>query len=292
MLRRIIIYLVTLWALLSGCEEKMDIEFDDAITQKLVVEGSISTDTTAHQVMLSWTTSFFSLEEKDMVSGASVQISDNEGNVFPLIENEPGIYTTSPDVYGEVGRTYTLSIQLADGSQYTATDEIYTAAPPIDSLRHSNNYNHFDPSMDFFGYGYDVIFYGPEPAGIGDYYMWNMYINDTLANDTIYESIFTDDVFVDGNYIKDFTLGFIPEGDIHGDSAKLTIETKLITKQYYDFLIGLMLETVWRGSPWDGPPANVPTNIKPEGFGFFHTYSNYKKSIYIPKTERGVKMVD
>ena len=290
MLKRIILFLLSIWALLSGCEEKMDVEFDKTSEPKMVVEGSISTDTTAHKVILSRTSDFFSVDPQNMITNANVSISDNEGNVFILTETEPGIYLTSPDVFGVIGREYALHITLDDGQSFEASD-VLNDVPVIDSLKHSNNYNHFDPSMDMFGWGYDIIYYGPEPEGIGDYYMWDLYINDTLMNDTIIESIFTDDVFVDGNYIKDLELFMISENDIHGDSAKITLETKAISKGYYDFLTGLMLETVWKGSPWDGPPANVETNIKPEGFGYFHAYANYKKSIYVRQTERGKKAI-
>ncbi|MBN1183060.1 MAG: DUF4249 domain-containing protein [Bacteroidales bacterium] len=290
MLKRIILFLLSVWVILSGCEETMDIEFDEIGEPKLVVEGSISTDTAAHIVKLSWTSDFFSVEGPEMVTGANVSISDNGGSIYVLSESEPGIYQTNPDVYGVIGRTYTLHVTLTDGRTFEATDEI-NEVPVIDSLKQSNNYNHFDPSMDMFGWGYDIIYYGPEPEGVGDYYMWNLYINDTLMNDTIIESIFTDDVFVDGNYIFDFELFFVNENDIHGNTAKITVETKAISKGYYNFLIGLMLETVWRGSPWDGPPANIPSNVKPEGYGYFHAYSNYKKSIYIKQTDRGKKAI-
>ncbi len=42
-----------------------------------------------------------------------------------------------------------------------------------------------------------------------------------------------------------------------------------ISKAYYEFLSALMVETIWRGSPWDGPPANIPGNVSNGGNGFF-----------------------
>ena len=43
----------------SGCEEIMDLQFEGSGLKTLVVEGQITTDTMAHQVMLSWTGDFF-----------------------------------------------------------------------------------------------------------------------------------------------------------------------------------------------------------------------------------------
>lgn len=291
MLKKLILFLLSLWMILTGCEEKLDYKIDHFETANLVVDGCISTDTTSHKVMLSWSADFFTQEPQNMETGAIVTISDNQGNMFPLHETtEPGIYATESGVYGIVGNTYTLHIELEDGRTYYASDKI-NRVPQIDSLKQSNNYNHFDPSTDHFGYGYDILYYGPEPAGMGDYYLWNVYVNDTLLNDTILEAVFTDDEFVDGNYIKEFELAFINENELHTDTAEVTIETNSISKEYFLFLIGVMLETVWRGSPWDGPPANPESNIKPEGRGFFHACARSKKSICIVKTPRGAKKV-
>jgi len=38
-----------------------------------------------------------------------------------------------------------------------------------------------------------------------------------------------------------------------------------------------MLETVWRGTPWDGPPANVPGNIN-NGQGVFRAADVKRKT--------------
>jgi hypothetical protein len=56
-----------------------------------------------------------------------------------------------------------------------------------------------------------------------------------------------------------------------------------ISKAYYDFLTALMIETVWRGTPWDGPPANIPGNISNGGKGFFRASAVTRKSnIFFP----------
>ncbi|MFW6371825.1 MAG: DUF4249 domain-containing protein [Bacteroidota bacterium] len=269
---------------ITGCEEKMDIEIEGKKQKKLVVEGCITSDTMSHSVTLSWTTSFFTLEARDMETGATVTISDGD-QVFQLDESEPGIYKTAPVVYGIPGNTYTLDVVTRDGQHFTAS-ETMPGVIYVDSVTQSGNYNHFDFTTNAMGYGYDILYHGPEPAGSGDYYLWNLYMNNELYNDTIFESMFVDDAFVDGNYIKNFPVYFIHENDVQSDSVLVTLESLTITRGYYSFIIGLMLETVWRGSPWDGPPANVETNIKPNGMGYFYAAGSSKESIFLEKKPR------
>lgn len=251
-----------------GCEETMDIELSSDATKKLVVEGGITTDTTNHTITLSWSDDYFSVDKQQMATNASVSIhSGNE--TFILEEISPGVYQTSNDVYGKRNHSYTLHIALPNGNIYEAQETI-NPLPEIDSITHSENYNHFVPPMNRFGFGYDIFYYGYEPPGTGDFYMWNLYLNDILYTDTITEILFTDDEFVDGNYIRDFDVHFIREEDIKQDTNIVTLEMKSISREHYDFLVSLMLETVWKGSPWDGPPANVPSNISNNGLGYFY----------------------
>ena len=254
----------------------MDIQFEGDSLKTLVVEGQISSDTMAHRVVLSWTADYFKKPPQDMVTGAVLNITDGE-RTFNLTETEPGIYQTSPDVYGEAGKTYTLYISLPDGRNYEASEEMRTCTD-FDSIVQSENYNHGFGGFEL--YGYDLLFYGYEPEPAGDYYMFLLYFNDTLLSDTLNEVVFATDEFVNGGYISDLTTHFIREDELTGDSVKVTLEMQSLTMEYYDYLTGLMLETFWRGTPWDGPPANVPGNITNEARGYFRAADIKRKSRY------------
>jgi len=123
----------------------------------------------------------------------------------------------------------------------------------LDSIVQSFNYDYYG-----FGYGYDVLFYAQEPEPIGDCYMFLLYLDNILYTDTITEVSFVDDEFVNGNYISDLLVYRINETDI-SDSVLVTLEIMSTTRNFYDFMYALMLETIWRGSPWDVPPADLPT---------------------------------
>ena len=267
-----LLYLLIL--LVTGCEEIMDIRFEGDGQKTLVVEGQITSDTMAHQVVLSWTADYFKKPPRDMATGASLTITEGE-KIMDLTEIHPGIYRTSPDVYGEAGKTYTLHISLPDGRDFEGT-ETMKYCTDFDSIAQSDNYNHGFGGFDL--YGYDLLFYGYEPEPVGDQYMFLLYFNDSLCTDTISEVVYASDEFINGGYIRDFTTHFIAEDEFIGDSMRVTLEMQSISMEYYEYLTGLMLETVWRGTPWDGPPANVPGNINNGARGYFRAADVKRKT--------------
>jgi hypothetical protein len=277
--------IASLVLIISGCEEIMDLQFEGDKLKNLVVEGQITTDTMPHQVMLSWTGDFFEKKPQDMVTGAILSITDGT-NIFNLSESgtQPGIYLTNPDVHGEVGKTYTLHIKLTDGREFTAVEQLLSCAG-IDSIAQTDDYNH-----GFFGYdyyGYDLLMYALEPATLGDNYMYYLYLNDSLCTDSLSKLVFASDEFVNGNYINGLPTHMITEDEFLGDSMKVTLEMMSISAPYYEFLTGLLLE-IWRGTPWDGPPANVPGNLDNGARGYFRASDVKRKSrIFYATPRRG-----
>jgi hypothetical protein len=256
---------------LVSCEEIMNVDFAGDSTKNLVVDGAITTDTTQHQVILSYTGDYFAISAQEMATGAIVYISEGE-NIIPLRELKDGVYTTEATISGKVGKEYTLHVKLPDGREYTASDSLEDCAD-IDSIRQSANYNTY-----MSGYGYDVLFYGHEPQPVGNHYMYNLLINNKLYTDTITEVNFASDEFVNGSFVRDYQVFRIHELDLKELTSFVTLEMYSISKKYYDFLSALMVETVWRGSPWDGPPANIPGNVSNGGSGFFRASAVKRKS--------------
>jgi hypothetical protein len=265
-----VLTLAVIW-MITGCEEIMDVDFSGDATRNLVVEGLITTDTMPHQVTLSYTGDYFKITDKDMAIGAEVSITDGE-NLFALAEVSPGIYQTDSTVYGIAGNTYTLHIRLPDGRAYEASDYLRHCGA-LDSIRQSPNYNTY-----ITGYGYDVLLYAQEPQPGGDHYLYLLYLQHELYSDTITEVSFANDEFVNGNYVSDFAVYRIAEADIDTVPTTVTLEMHSVSKEYYAFLSALMVETVWRGSPWDGPPADLPGNVSNGATGFFRASDVKRKS--------------
>ena len=265
--------------LLLSCEEIMDIRFPGDSNKNLVVEGSITTDALAHRITLSFTGDYFDKPSQAMATGAEVSISDGD-TTFALHEDADGEYYTDADVHGEVGRTYTLNIKLADGRQYSASDQLLPCAD-FDSISQSPNHQSFDGD-----YGYDVLFYGQEPESAGNYYLYFLYLDNVLYTDTLSEISFVSDEFVNGQYIREYIVYRIRESDIHPTYINVTLEMHSITREYYEYMSAMLLETVWRGSPWDGPPANVNGNISNGARGYFRASDVRRRSRYFTPLPR------
>jgi hypothetical protein len=264
----------------SSCEEIMNVSLDKNSEKTLVVEGTITTDTMEHSVILSYTGDYLNYTDKDMATGAEVTISDGS-NSYLLHETIPGVYVTNPDVYGETGKTYTLHIKMPDNKEYEASDYLKSCTV-IDSFTQSKNYDYFG-----MGYGYDVMLFANEPEPVGDAYIFQLYLDNVPYYDTINEVPFVDDEFVNGGYIYNMALCRIRESDI-SDSVQVKLEILSVSHSYYKFLYALHLETDWKGSPWDGPPANLPTNVSNGGLGYFRASDVHRKTRYfvpIPRTD-------
>jgi hypothetical protein len=279
MMKRILFYLFMAAVLLQSCEEPMDVKFNETGTKKIIVEGSITTDTMSHMIMLSWSSDFFSNDPQQMVNNADLRITDGE-KIFKLNETIPGVYFTEPSVYGETDKTYTLQIKLEDGRAYTASDRL-NPLPEVDSVTVRDTVLYQGPDKGNIS-GYAIMYYGFEKPSPGDFYLWNLYINDTIFNKYYWNSTFTDDKFVNGSYIHDFMVYFIEDSDLKKDTNSIVLESLSITKNYYNFLVDSNQETVWRGSPWDAPPANITSNIE-NGAGFFKASAVKRNKIVLIK---------
>jgi len=254
----------------SSCEEKIDLELDESFT-RIVVEGEITTDQKAHLVKLSTSSSYFYNEQAPTVSDAEVSIADDQGNVFLLTEipNGSGMYYTDSLVAGVVGNTYTLLIEGVD-IDGDGKEEVYEASEqlmpqlPLDSLTFEYTETMIRGGQEIKGYAVNI--WGQENPTPGDYYQWRYYKNGKLETDTISEYAFVDDGLVNGNYIIGFTV-FVAQAQ-PGDT--ILVESRSMTKEYYEFVVSFLVETVWSGGGFGGPPANIKTNVSNGGMGWFN----------------------
>ncbi len=269
--KTIFIYAVILFPLLIlSCTEKIDIRLDDSYT-RLVVDGSITTDTMAHTVVLTSTSSYFYNQPAPAVTGAIATITDGS-LTFDLTEVSPGVYHTSADVYGIPGKTYTLNINLANAigghTSYTAS----ALLNPVNSLDSVNLL--FHPEWSKKGI-WEVKCYVQEPPSV-DFYRFLIYKNQILLTDTLNEWFVTDDKFFNGNYTNGASVAYLRQGSsqeglLPGDTV--TVEVDNIGKDYYNFVIEAQAELRGSNPLFSGPPSNVKGNINNGAVGFFSAYS-------------------
>lgn len=267
---KIVYYIsILLVLIIFSCKEKVDIELNNEEFSKLVVEGHITTEQKVHTIKLSRTLSYFDNQDVPMETGATVVIHES-GSPIPFIlhETSPGIYATDSTVAGKVGRYYTLNIKLQDGEEYSSKTYLDTC-PPIDSI--SYEYKRFPRphGLDTINF-YIIKLYAQEPAGIGNNYMFNFYFDGVLDNDTLREAVYESDEYFDGWYLPGVDIYYIQDIDLINDSTRVKVEMLSIPYELIEYNLAVMLETDYRGSPFDGPPANIPSGISNGALGFFY----------------------
>jgi hypothetical protein len=258
---------------ITGCEPEEEISWKvDEIPQRLVVEGSITSEFKIHTVTLKKSANYFSNTAAEVVSDASVTITDGI-NIFYLEENPPGsgIYKTTEEVKGDTGRFYILDIHTNEplnNETHFSASSLLKRTIRTDSMTSML----FDSPFQFIN-GDSVILvntiFGHEYEPEGDYYMLSLYRNGTLLNDTIdeYITFYDRNSGMDGKDILPFAF---LENYIAGDTVE--IEIRSISKTYYDFIEGVKM--ISRGTDpfgFSGPPANPAGNIEGgNALGFFN----------------------
>jgi hypothetical protein len=258
---------------LTCCQPEQEIDWEvDNIPARLVVEGSITDELKVHTVTLKTSAEYFSNREADVVSNAIVTISSGE-NTFNLEENPAGsgIYQTTEEVRGEVGRLYTLNIDIGDPlnneTHFSASSVLRRGiiADTMISVLYDSPFIFND--VDTVILANSVIGYEPEPEG--DYYIVNLYRNGTLLNDTVDEYNVVNDKESGMNGESLFTFIYI-ENFIVGDTVEM--EFRSTSEAYYEFIKGIkMIANGTDPFGFSGPPANAIGNIEGGGaLGFFN----------------------
>lgn len=280
-------YLIIFLSLIVfGCTERYEVELDGSYP-RLVVDGTITTDTTAHLVRLAKSAAYFSNKPLEPVTGAVVTISDGT-TTYALQEstNKPGDYYTDPTVYGIPGKTYTLDIKNVDINNDN-TIESYTGSCILKPSNHLDSIQ-IDFIHKFYQDNYQVAIFGQDPGESRDIYMYKIKINGKLITDTITEASFADDEFFNGSYAfyqPVYYLTPTKTDELLKQGDTIILEQYGVTKAYNDFVMDIMNES-HGADPFGGQPANIATNIenKDMSYGFFAAFS-VSRIMYIVKKE-------
>jgi len=247
--------------LFSSCEDVIDVKLSDENLNLIGVEASITT-IDEPTVFLYKTLKVDQDIAYPGISGAVVTISDNATPANLIILNEdpskPGHYLVPKDKNypGVVGREYTLNIQT-QGVTLTAKDKL-AKVEPIDSIE-------VVPSQRGEKRFLGVFTYGKEPKGLGNYYKWDIYINDTLIHDGDRLAIASDE-FVDGNYISKLEIYTDFHDTNKPEDRKLRLNDKIQVKQTsisefaYNFYFQIINQSS-TGSLFSVPTANIASNF-------------------------------
>jgi len=181
-----------------SCTEKMSIDLDSS-DSKLIVSGSITTDTMSHKVKLTQSVPFYSNENPRPVSHATVYIVENQTNRIDLMEDpqNPGSYFTPDSIYGKSGATYRLYIENVNINgviSFQAEAQMPELLPDyqtkyLDSITVSYNAN---------WKGWVVNGWAKEPVEMRNYYLFRVRINDVLYSDSLEKFVLVEDKLFNG----------------------------------------------------------------------------------------------
>ncbi len=287
-MKNIFLLIVLSCFFLTACEDVIEVDLEDDQTQ-LVVDAWINNKMETQVIKLRKTIPYFEGQLAPVVTGANVQVIDNEGVIFNFTdENNDGDYIWEPTPnapFGKIGNEYGLLIQH-DGKEYTSATTMNRTIP-VDSLTWE-----FEESSLVGPEGYYAQFFARDLDGLGDTYWIKTYKNGVFLNkpqeiNIAFDAGFTAGSEVDGiimippirelvNRLSDGGDDPVDTDDLPpwelGDEIKVEIHSLAPPSFYYLEQARIQL-TLGDAAIFAEPPSNVPTNIlssdekeTPQGF--------------------------
>jgi hypothetical protein len=260
----VLIHMISLFIFtifLSSCEDVIDVKLSDQNLNLIGVEAEITTQNMP-KVFVYKTLKVTMDVAYPGISGAMVVISDNSipSRSIALVEDQKikGLYLVPQNASyrGVAGSEYTVTIRT-EGVTLTAKDEL-DKVEPIDSIQ-------LLPSSRGSGMFLGVFSYGKEPKGLGNFYKWEVFVNDTLLHEADRISVASDE-FVDGNYISKLEIYTDFHDPKKPEDRKLKLNDTIYVKQFsiseyaYNYYLQMINQSS-TGSLFSVPPANIKSNF-------------------------------
>lgn len=302
----VVLSLVVL-TLLFSCTKEVVIDIP-GYKEQLVIDGQIETDFPPF-VLLSRSKDIYSPTDfnsflSSFVSGAIVTMSDGT-NTFILQEvctdNLPpgteqyaaelfgipveelgnyhlcGYTSFDPNTFGQVGKTYTLTVEF-EGKSYSGSTQIVQPTP-LNSV-------YWKPLPDLPNYGYSYAMLS-DPLGGYDAYKWEVkrintidgapqdsgfkptyspVFNDEFIDGKTFEFFYENPMSYDDDNLADVYKGYYKQGDT------VVIKFSKMDRYVYDFMIKKYTQLQTNGNPF-ASPTNIVTNMSGGCLGVWAGYS-------------------
>ncbi len=260
-----ILYILLALSVSSCFKERIELDLNQE-NQKIVITSWITDLDEPQFVTVGKTVNYLGSEGKEFVSGAIVKLT-NSTDVYFLEEEEEGKYFLPSNWIAILGDTYTLSVAVEE-VEYVAS-HLMRPCPVIEEagflIYERNPWEEEEETMDSI-YVYGTTFGFQETAGGDDAYYAIDFLKGTMAGDSMRNGGFANDDFVDEEYFADIELSEFDRLYALGDTA--IVELYSIGDETANYLSDIESE-VFRGSPFDPPPANVRTNFTGGAVGYF-----------------------
>jgi len=167
-----IIWLFLILVFVSACTDTYYPEIDK-YENTLVIDGLISSEPGPYFVHLQLAATIY-YPVFNPVANATVFVTDNLGNVENFKETENGIYSNvSPDFQGMAGRSYQLTVILAENKIYQSSWEKLSEPLGIDSV-YAELETSIDPNIPYTLSGYQFYINTKESTSDSTYLFWRL----------------------------------------------------------------------------------------------------------------------
>lgn len=273
-MKRTLFTLICLLFVLTACEDVIDIKLDKGTVQ-LTVDAWLTNKPGAQTIRLTQTAPYFSNKFNPPATGAEVVVSTDNGNTLFRFtdENNDGNYRWTPTKdeahFGEIGKTYLLSVRYRDETFVSAAQMKRTAK--IDSLR-------FIDKDKSDGIEIEGELFAKDPKGEGDCYWIKTHKNGHFLDkpaeiNLAYDAGTTPGENIDGMlFIPPVRTGINPVPDDVDEEFisnelfwefddSVVVEVHSIGLEAFYFLQQAQRQMT-NGGMFAEPSANVSTNIK------------------------------
>ncbi|WP_336517314.1 DUF4249 domain-containing protein [Pollutibacter soli] len=271
--------------------------------ERLVVEGQISNEPGPYNIRLTLSGAVAAgtaVPEEKQVTDAQVSVRDDQGKIIPFVHTGSGFYQSDdPSFIGEVGRSYSADIRLADGRNFISLPEKILTPVQMDSfqIRFVPDYNRFHPAY------FRTYIYTTDPADQENYYKWEAYgytRRKTLGVGCGFYCIMFDKCL---QYRTDNEMSIMSDADINGGriidkgisnsyifdygTHFIDFSQLSISKSYFQFLQQYVDQVARTGSIFDPLPASIKGNIvnaanqNEYALGYFSARSAVHKKVII-----------
>ena len=277
-MRNSLLYSFILAFLILSCEESTRLDLRQT-SSKIVIEGLVTNKPAYQSVRISRTTQFYETAAAPRVTNAEVKVIDDTNNNYHFVHNprnhpdSAGIYVPENGFTGEIGRTYTLRVEV-DGESFEGSDKLVRVTT-IDSLKFRiNEDQREDPHEP--GKTYELLIFAREPQDENNFYLFKYYRNDSLV---VYNST---DVYYSDDALLGEQIDGIPSRVYFGQGDKARLEVYSLSRQGYVFYSDLSTILNNDGGGMFGPiPAPPRTNLSNDALGFFQVSAVEEREINI-----------
>lgn len=261
-----LIFLVFMLSLTSCFQDRIEIDLNEG-NQKIVITAWITDLEERQFVTVGKTVNYLGTVAQEYVAGAVVKLINSSSELI-LEEGNNGKYFLPNGWTAVLGDTYTLTVDF-ENNTYTASHKM-RSCPQMENVNYVaydlNDFTDEEVSIIDSFHIYGTIFDFQESPGEGDAYYAIDFLKGTMQGDSMRNGGFANDDFVDGEYFEGIELSEVDRFYELGDTAVL--EFYSIGIETANFLIDIESE-IFRGSPFDPPPANVRTNFTGGAVGYF-----------------------